>query len=116
MGSLGEGCPNAILEAMATGLPVVATHVGGIPEMVIHGETGFLVPPRDPPRLAEGILRVVQQGSRTWTMGARAREVVASRFTLEQMVRRTEAVLAGAVSGSESSADGDPPPRIAGPF
>ncbi len=51
-----EGMPNAVLEAMAAGKPVVATEVGGVPELVLHGETGILVPPGDTDALAQAIL------------------------------------------------------------
>jgi glycosyltransferase involved in cell wall biosynthesis len=53
--SLSEGSPNVLLEAMAIGIPVVATWVGGIPEIVTHGETALLVPPRSPQAMAEAI-------------------------------------------------------------
>lgn len=56
--SHAEGMPMAVLEAMAAGLPIVATTVGGIPELVTEGETGLLVPPRDPARLADALGRM----------------------------------------------------------
>jgi glycosyltransferase involved in cell wall biosynthesis len=51
-----EGLPNAVIEAMACALPVVATNVGGSPELVVDNQTGMLVPPRDPPAMAAAIL------------------------------------------------------------
>lgn len=57
--SLNEGMPNVILEASACGTPVVATKVGGIPEILIDGKNGYLVPPRDPHKLADAILRTL---------------------------------------------------------
>lgn len=58
-----EGCPNVVLEALASGRPVVATRVGGIPELVREGETGYLVPPGDPEALADGLAKAL---SRAW--------------------------------------------------
>jgi glycosyltransferase involved in cell wall biosynthesis len=62
-----EGCPNVVLEALASGRPVVATRVGGIPELVREGETGHLVPPGDPEALADALARTL---SRTWDADA----------------------------------------------
>ncbi|HEX2568898.1 MAG TPA: glycosyltransferase, partial [Polyangia bacterium] len=57
--SWAEGFPNAVMEGMAASLPVVVTAVGGCPELVAHGENGFVVPPREPPALAEAIERIL---------------------------------------------------------
>ena len=88
--SLWEGLPMAVLEAMAAGLPVVATAVGGTPEVVLDGITGLLVPPRDPQALAEGILRLLRDPDLRQRMGGAGRERVAAHFSVEQMVQRTE--------------------------
>jgi glycosyltransferase involved in cell wall biosynthesis len=61
--SVSEGLPRVVLEAMARGVPVVATAVGGIPDLVRHEETGLLVPPRDPAALATSIRRLMQDGA-----------------------------------------------------
>jgi L-malate glycosyltransferase len=71
--SLYEGLPNAVLEAMACGRPVVATAVDGTPEVVAEGETGLLVPPRDPDRLSEAVLRLAGDARLRTSMGAEAR-------------------------------------------
>jgi glycosyltransferase involved in cell wall biosynthesis len=78
--------PTVILEALACGKPVVATAVGGIPEQIIEGETGFLVPAGDSTSLADRIIRLVQSPELVHTMGAAASHDAAKRFTLERMV------------------------------
>ncbi len=87
-----EGMSNALLEAMAAGLPVVATAVGGTPEVVVDGVTGFLVPPRDPQALADAILRLLRDPELRQRMGEAGRARVAAHFSIEQMVHKTEAL------------------------
>lgn len=84
--SRSEGFPLAIAEAMQAGLPVVATDVGSVPEAVIHGETGILVPKDDPRSLAAALGRLVEDPTLRARMGRRGREV-GSRFTAERMAR-----------------------------
>jgi len=81
-----EGHSNSILEAMALGVPVVATDIGGSRELVDHGRTGLLVPVDAPAQLASAIVSALAEQKRTGEMATRARELVASRFTLERMV------------------------------
>jgi glycosyltransferase involved in cell wall biosynthesis len=77
-----EGVPMAVLEAMAMGLPVVATSVGGLAEIIEHGVTGLLVPPGDPPALADAILSVLDSPELAARLGAGARaEVSLARLT-----------------------------------
>jgi colanic acid/amylovoran biosynthesis glycosyltransferase len=75
-----EGVPNALLEAMASGLPVLATHHGGIPEAVTHGQSGYLVPEGDAPALAQAALDLLADSSRYQTMAASARAEVSTKF------------------------------------
>ncbi len=86
-----EGLGTSTLDAMAAGLPVVATRVGGIPEAVAHGETGLLVPPRDPGALAEAILLLAEDPGRRAAMGAAAR-VRARAFSADATEERTREV------------------------
>jgi glycosyltransferase involved in cell wall biosynthesis len=89
--SLGlEGLSNSLLESMATGLPVVATRVGGTPEIVEDGESGLLVPPGDPGALAAAISRLLQDRMTAKRLGQSARRQVMSRYSLEQAVASTE--------------------------
>jgi glycosyltransferase involved in cell wall biosynthesis len=90
--SLHEGMSNTILEAMAAGLPVVATAVGGTPEVVDDGVTGLLVPPRDPDALAGVIVRLLRDLDLRRKMGRAGQERVRRHFSLEQMVRQTQAL------------------------
>jgi glycosyltransferase involved in cell wall biosynthesis len=84
--SLWEGLPIAILEAMAMGLPVVATAVNGTPEAVREGETGYLVPPSNPDALAARMLSLARDREARARMGARARETARRRFTIDRML------------------------------
>jgi len=88
--SLSEGLSNVVLEAMAAGVPVVATAVGGTPELIRHGETGLLVPPRDAAALSAAIGSLLEDPARANALGAAARREAAQRFSLQAMVRETE--------------------------
>ena len=85
-----EGLSNAILEAMAAGVPVVASDVGGNPEAVEDGVTGLLVPSGDPGALASGILELLRDPARAGEMGRAARERARERFSLDGMVAAVE--------------------------
>ncbi len=76
-----EGLPNVVLEAAAAGVPVVATAVGGTPEAVLDGETGYLVPPADPTALADRLSAVLADEPTRRRMGDAAREFVRERFS-----------------------------------
>jgi glycosyltransferase involved in cell wall biosynthesis len=85
-----EGMPNVILEAMACGKPAVTTNVGGCAELVVEGETGFLVPPGDEAALAERLLRLLRDPALRRRLGAAARERVQREFSIAAMVERNE--------------------------
>jgi glycosyltransferase involved in cell wall biosynthesis len=89
MSSVTEGLGTSLLDAMACARPVVATRVGGIPEVVVDGETGFLVPPRDPEALAAAIVRLVRDRGLREKMGAAGLARVQSAFSAEHMVKNT---------------------------
>jgi glycosyltransferase involved in cell wall biosynthesis len=88
--SLREALPVAVLEAMASARPVVATNVGGVHEVLRDGETGLLVPPGDPAALAAALQRLVSDRALATRLGAAGRARVEAAFTIEQMVRRIE--------------------------
>jgi L-malate glycosyltransferase len=84
--SVFEGMSLTILEAMAAGLPVVATRVGGSPEIVVDGETGLLVPPGEPDVLAHALTELTADRARARAMGLAGRRRVCERFTLRTMI------------------------------
>ncbi len=88
LSSRWEGLPNVVLEAMAAGLPVVATQVGGVPEVVLPGQTGWLAPPQDPPALAAAISAALAAPETSAAFGANARRLVLEKFSLTDMARR----------------------------
>ena len=90
--SINEGISNTILEAMATGLPVIATAVGGNPELVLDGVTGCLAPPQDPAALAAAIEGYLDEPERLRRHGAAGRQRCESQFSLERMVQDYQAV------------------------
>jgi sugar transferase (PEP-CTERM/EpsH1 system associated) len=87
LSSVREGLPLTVLEAMACGRPVVATAVGELPAAVVPGVTGWLVPPSDPPALADALAGVVDDSERAEAMGRAGRERVEAEFSLERTVR-----------------------------
>lgn len=89
--SLKEGLPYTIMEAVAAGLPVVATRVGGIPDIITHGENGILVTPADHNALGEA-LTTLSATNRRKALGAAAERSLESRFRLTSMVQRTIAL------------------------
>nr|BCX01989.1 MAG: glycosyl transferase family 1 [Bacteroidota bacterium] len=82
-----EGVPLVVLEAMAAGKPVVATRVGGVPELVEDGRTGLLVPPQDPEALAAAILRLAQDAELRREMGEAGRRRALERFDIQKTAR-----------------------------
>jgi len=83
-----ESAPLTILEAMSTGLPVIATRVGGVPEIIEDGRTGFLVPLKHPEDIAEKILDLHADRDKLRRMGAAAREAILKRYSTEKVVRQ----------------------------
>jgi glycosyltransferase involved in cell wall biosynthesis len=97
--SHAEGISNAIMEGMAARHPVVATAVGGTPELVRDGATGWLVPPGAPAHMARRIIDVVRDPEAARRMGEAGRKVIATEFTVDQMKLSYDA-LYSALAGS----------------
>jgi glycosyltransferase involved in cell wall biosynthesis len=87
-----EGMGRVLLEAMAAGLPVVATRVGGVPDLVIDGETGILVGDKSPILLAEAISRLTTDAHLRQKMGDAGFKRVGDQFSTATMVRQIDAV------------------------
>ncbi|HXW07190.1 MAG TPA: glycosyltransferase [Vicinamibacterales bacterium] len=89
MSSVTEGLGTSLLDAMACGKPIVATRTGGIPEVVVDGETGLLVPPRDAGAMADAIVTMLTDGELRGRMGRAGLTRARRRFTAERMVQST---------------------------
>jgi glycosyltransferase involved in cell wall biosynthesis len=90
--SRSEAFPNAVLEAMATGLPIVTSGVGGMLELVDDGRTGLLVPPGDPLALADRVCRLMADATLASRLGHAAREEVLARYSFDRMVAAFEGI------------------------
>jgi sugar transferase (PEP-CTERM/EpsH1 system associated) len=104
--SLNEALPIVILEAMAARLPVVATRVGGVPEIVQDGATGLLVAPGDEVELLAALNRLAEDKALRARLADAGREQVRARFTIEQMVRNLEIIYEELLTGMATSKDG----------
>ena len=113
-----EGIPNSVLEAMSTGLPVVATTHGGIPEAVEHGRGGLLVEERDFESLAASLKEIARSKNAFREMGLLGSEYVAANFEQTAQIRSLEAHYTEAVelAGERKLAVGAAPQRVAQPF
>jgi len=107
--SLSEASSNVVLEAMGTGLPVVATRVGGLPGLVEDQRTGLLVPPDDVPALAQAIVRLLETPDLAATMGARGRARALAEFGLDRMSERVDTFYCRALGPGQDA----PAPREA---
>ncbi|MDD5680060.1 MAG: glycosyltransferase [Candidatus Omnitrophica bacterium] len=90
--SLREGLPIVALEAMAAGVPVVASEVGGLPEMITHEETGILVEPKNYPALKEAISKLLADGSLSSYIKENAKRKVYNEFSIDNAVTETQAL------------------------
>jgi L-malate glycosyltransferase len=104
-----EGLGSSIMDAMASRLPVVATQAGGIPELVIHRETGLLVPPKDPQAMAQAILKLYLDKALAGRLAQRGFEVVHERFSAEAMAMKIIRVYERIASGKGVRLGGQSP-------
>ena len=89
LSSAWEGMPNVVMEALAAGVPVVATRVGGVPELVESGRSGFVVPPRDPGALSEAMQRLMRlPREQLMQMGQHGRKHIAANYDMSSMAKR----------------------------
>ena len=98
-----EGVPQALMQAMACGLPVVTTPVGAIPELVRNGETGSLVPAENATALAGAIAGLLADDALAARLGTAGRELVSQRFTARAMLDKMEEILREAAAGTSPS-------------
>lgn len=102
LSSLSESSPNAVLEAMAAGVPVVSTRVGGLPELVQDGSTGRLVEPQDAGALADAIVAFLDDPVRARLAGNLARQIAREQFDIERVVRKVEETFAHLLAAAHS--------------
>jgi glycosyltransferase involved in cell wall biosynthesis len=102
MSSVSEGMCTALVDAMAASKAAVATHAGGIPDVLVDGQTGFLVPPRDHHAMAERIVQLLRDEPLRQRMGEAALARAREKFTVEKMVAGTAAVYARLIAGRGS--------------
>lgn len=103
LASYEEGFSNVILEAMASGKPVVATNVGGNPEAVVHGETGLIVPPRSASALAEAIGQLLADSQLRKTMGEKGRQRVQQFFNIDRLLTEMQNFYLNAIKKIKSN-------------
>jgi glycosyltransferase involved in cell wall biosynthesis len=115
LASLHEGLPNSVMEAMAAGVPVVATAVGGAVELIRDGVTGHLAPPADAGALARGITRALTNEVESAALSARGRQFVTSEFGMEAMVGKVESLYDDLAATRRGSGPAASRRRITGP-
>jgi glycosyltransferase involved in cell wall biosynthesis len=100
--SRNEGTPVSLIEAMAAGVPVVSTDMGGVGDVVSHGETGWLVPAGDPAALAQGIERLLEDPVLRRRLAAAARPVVLERHDVKGLVHRMDSLYVDVLAGKRN--------------
>jgi colanic acid/amylovoran biosynthesis glycosyltransferase len=98
----------AVLEAGASGLPVIATRHAGIPDVVVEGETGLLVDERDVSGMARHMIRLLREPELAGRLGAAAREHVATHFSMDRSVERLWGIIESCIPGRRSAPPAPP--------
>ena len=108
LSSINEGMGRCLLEALVCGIPAVATRVGGVPELVEHGNNGFLVPPGQPQPLARAISDILSDDELRQKMGQNAIEKVTIDFSVEVMVKKIEQLYHSSMDETSSATTDTP--------
>lgn len=98
--SFAEGVPVVLMEAMASGVPVISTHIAGVPELVRQGHTGFLIPPGDVPALQAAIDRILQDDAERKAMGEIGRDIVDADFNSDREARWMSELITSYAAGT----------------
>jgi glycosyltransferase involved in cell wall biosynthesis len=104
--SRNEGTPVALIEAMAAGIPVLSTDVGGVADLVTHGLTGWLVSPGDPDAMGTGIRHLLDDGPLRGRLAAAGQDVALDRHDVARLISRVEALYAAVVAGKAATTNG----------
>ncbi len=110
--SLKDGLPNSVAEAMAMGIPVVASRVGGIPEIVEDGQTGVLVAPHDVHGIRDALLRLIKSAELRHSLGTAARERIRELLDFDVQVKAWEEAVAGELAAFRKHGAPAPPPVV----
>lgn len=105
LSSWSEGLPQSLLQAMAAGVPVIATNVGGVPEVVVHEDSGILIEAGDHEALAEGIIRIINHPDLAVHMAGRAKEIVLQGHSMDSMLDSIESLYQRLLRKKHGSSD-----------
>lgn len=98
--TLNDALPTVLMESMAAGKPIVASNLGGVPEMVIDGENGLLVPLQDPQKLAQACMKLLEDPTGAVAMGETGKRMVTEHFSIEGQCRRLEEIYSEIIAGN----------------
>jgi glycosyltransferase involved in cell wall biosynthesis len=111
--TFADNVPFWVMEAMASGVPVIASRVGGIPELIVDGKTGVLVPPGSPPELADALIALLKDDERRRSLGRAARTEIVDRFTWSRAATETIGLYRSTLDGGAEATSGVRSPAAA---